>query len=197
MNSTMSPASAAPVKPPPEATRPRFFDYLLILVGIAGSVFLGELSGLRARAAQPDVAPWEAALERAFPKLLLLPLGVVLVWPLFYLNQKILGRKRELTWAEWLWGLAWLGSLALAAWLVLNGLDAMPSFMTEAAFKNGVLFAYVLFVLSMGGLAALLFLVSLVGSRALPWTHMFGLALLMWPLLPLAAWWLLGMKLEL
>jgi hypothetical protein len=192
----MTIAPAAPAKPLPEASRPRFLDYLLILLGLAASVFLGELSGLQARAAQPATSPLDGALERVFPKLLLLPLGVVLLWPLFFLSQKILGRKRELTWAEWLWGLAWLGSLVLAAWLVLHGLSSMPEFMAAEKFKNGVLFAYVLFVLSMGGLAALLFLVGIVGSRALPWTHTFGLALLMWPLLPLGAWYLLGMKLE-
>jgi hypothetical protein len=178
-------------KPSPEFTRPRFPDYVLMLVGVALSVFLADFSGLHARPSQLTYSTLVGALARVFPALLFLSLGVVLFWPIFYLNQKILGRRQELTWAEWLWGLAWIGSLILAVWIAVRGLGS-----SAEAVPTGVVLAYVLFDLSLGALAAVLFIVGLLGRWAVPWTHTFGLALLTWPLLPLAAWWLLGLKLE-
>jgi hypothetical protein len=44
---------------------------------------------------------------------------------------------------------------------------------------------YLIFVPSMAGLALLLSLVSLVRRGAVPWTHTFGLVLLLWPIAPL------------
>src|SRR5436190_16938731 len=94
-----------------EVSRPRFPDYFLILIGVGLSIHLGEMSGLKARLAQTTMSALLNALERSFPTLLFSSLGVVLLWPIFYTNQKMLGRKQELTWGEWLWGLAWLGAL--------------------------------------------------------------------------------------
>ena len=169
------PAKPIPVKPIPEATRPHFVDYLLILLGAGLSVLLAELGGVQ----QPPAVPTaSAALARGFVIVLFLSLGVVLLWPIFFLIQKILGRKQEMTWGEWLWGLAWLGAVFLTVWLVLKGNNALPGFMAGDDFKRAVLIGYVLFVVSIGILAVVVYVVSLVGRWIVPWTHTFGLALL-------------------
>src|SRR5262249_10523895 len=112
------------------------------------------------------------------------------------LTQKITGRKQELTLGEWLWGLAWLGSLFMTVWILWKGLGSLPSFMSEPGFMNAVMIGYIVFVLSMGVLAAALFLAGIFSRTPRPWSHTFGLALLTWPLAPMALWWLLGIKLE-
>lgn len=187
----MEPTSS---KPLPEATRPRTLDFLLLCCGVGLSVFLAGLSGLQA--GPPESAPLHATLLKVFPTLLLLPAGVLLLWPVFYTTQKIVGRRQELTLAEWLWGLAWLETLALAAWILLKGLGTAPEFMNSAGFQNALLLGHVIFLVSTGALAALLYVVGLFGRWAVPWTHTLGLALLMWPLLPLGLWAALGIKLE-
>jgi len=121
-----------------------------------------------------------------------LPVGVILLWPLFFTLQKTLGRAQGLTSAEWLWGLAWLGSLAIVVWIVLVSTGNAPEFLS----KSNVMLGYALASLSLGLNALLIFLVGLVGRWAAPWTHTFSLALLIWPALPLALLWVLDLKLE-
>ncbi len=48
---------------------------------------------------------------------------------------------------------------------------------------------YALAVLSLGVIALLVTLLDLVGRWPRPWTHRFGLVLLVWPALPLAVLW--------
>src|SRR5687767_3012056 len=94
----MSQASPTPPATAAEATRPRFLDYLLILAGMAVSALLADWSGVRAgRESAPTFR--QVFLNNA-PFLVLLPVGVVLFWPVFHLTQRILGRKAELTWGE-------------------------------------------------------------------------------------------------
>ena len=45
---------------------------------------------------------------------------------------------------------------------------------------------YVILVPSMAGLGVVLRLLGVFSRRPAPWTHAFGLALLAWPVLPLA-----------
>jgi hypothetical protein len=179
-----------PVKPIPEATRPHFLDYLLILFGAGVSVLLAELGGVQEAPAQESTA--SAALARGFFIALFLSLGIVLLWPIFFVLQKVMGRKQEMTWGEWLWGLAWLGAIFLTIWLILKGNDSLPGFMASEDFKKGILLGYVLFVVSIGILAVLVYVVSLLRRWIVPWTHTFGLALLIWPLVPLGLRWALG-----
>ena len=179
-----------------EGTRARFLDYFLILVGVALSLFLAQLSGLQAQPGQLINSGLQAAFIRIFPGLLLLPVGVILLWPIFFILQKILGRKQEMTWGEWLWGLAWLVSLAFSIWICWKSLGTVPEFMNTPGFRNNVMTGYVVYVLTMGGIAALLLLGGLFSRAPAPWTHTCALALLMWPLVPMAAWWVWGLKLE-
>ncbi len=176
--------------------KPRFPDYFFILTGLALSALLAGLSGLQVRSARASSSALMQALTQVFPTLLFLCLGVVLLWPVFYLTQRALGRTQELTWGEWLWGLAWLGALLFTTWIVWKGLGTIPEFLATAGFKHGVMIGYLLSILSLGGLAIVLYVVGLVRRVPSPWTHTFGLALLIWPLLPLALWWLLGLQLE-
>ncbi|MCI0642066.1 MAG: hypothetical protein L0Y72_10835 [Gemmataceae bacterium] len=192
------PVAVAPQgsRPTPVATRPRLFDYLILFLGIGVSALLADVGGLRAIPSEIDVSAFVASFARNLPFLLFLPLGIVLCWPVFYFNQKLLGRQRELTSGEWLLGLAWLVGLAYSIWLLWRGLGTLPEFMSSTDFKNSILMGYVIFTASMGGLAFLLYVIGLIGRWVLPWTHTFGLALLIWPLVPLGLWWLSGMKLE-
>src|SRR5687767_10948176 len=105
-------------------TRPRFLDYLLMVAGSALSILLADLSGLHARPPEATSSAVVSAIARTFPSLLFLGVGVVLLWPVFYMNQRILGRKEDLTWGEWLWGLAWLGYLALTGWIAWKSTGA-------------------------------------------------------------------------
>ena len=188
-----------PVRPPAPTsaslTRPRVVDFLLIFLGVMISGILGELSGLEVKtAANPSV--WLAALAKLFPGFLFLPVGVILFWPVFFTTQKIFGRGQGLTLGEWLLGLAWLGSLALSGWIIWKGSGAAPPGLTNDSFKQLVVLAYVLFTLSMGAIAILLFLVGTILRWVNPWTHSLSLALLIWPAGPLALLWAFDLKLE-
>src|SRR5688500_14536066 len=106
---------AIPVPAPPP--RPNWLDYLLILVGVALSLVLTDLSGYRALPTADTPAAVSGVALRSVPHMLFLPLGILLLWPLFYLTQKMAGRTEPLTPAEWLWGVAWLAAVALAVWI--------------------------------------------------------------------------------
>src|SRR5262245_46826097 len=112
-------------KPPPPLPRPNWFDFLLILLGCALSLLLTDLSSFRAQPrestptwlaeplqrapkdATPDVllAGSQRTVLGLLPYLLFLPLGILLLWPLFYFKQRLGGRTQGPTAGEWLWGL--------------------------------------------------------------------------------------------
>jgi hypothetical protein len=53
------------------------------------------------------------------PEAMRLPEGVLLLWPVFLALQRLRGRRQGLTFGEWLWVLAWLGTAlltGLSAW---------------------------------------------------------------------------------
>ena len=172
----------------PAASRPGFVDYLLILSGTALSLVLVECSALRA-----DSASGGAAMSRLHPYLLFLPVGVILLWPLFYATQQLSGRNQALTAGEWVWGLAWLGMLVLAAWMVWRGLGSAAD---ADKLKKGVLVGYAIFVVSMAVIAVVILFIDLVGRWPQPWTHPFCLTLMIWPVFPLAASWIWNIKVE-
>jgi len=190
----------SPSNPPPSRltappSRPTIVDYSLILCGCVISLLLGEMSGLRAvmAAEPPRVLQF---LLRILLHVMLLPLGIILFWPAFYATQKLFGRKQGMTAGEWLWGLAWLATLFLVGWIAWKALGTLPEFLAGRGFHKAVVVGYLIFVLSMAGIAAIVFVVDLIARWPQPWTHQIGLVLMIWPVVPLAAIWLWKIKLE-
>src|SRR5688572_23219410 len=112
-----TPAPLPPVPSDAPPTRPTRVDYFLMLLGFALSFYLVELSGYQAR--EPEHAPAGLApsVLRPLPTLLFLQVGPVLFWPVFYTTQRLAGRPAALTPGEWLWGVAWLTTVALVVWV--------------------------------------------------------------------------------
>jgi hypothetical protein len=178
---------ALPALPPlPAPPRPTWFDYVFILMGCGLSMALTDLSRFEAHATAGSPA-LPALVLRWLPHLLFLPLGLLLLWPLFFLTQKCAGRVHPLTPAEWLWGVAWLGAVALTVWIAWQFWGTPPEFLTPASFKGTAFVGYALAMLAMGAVGIVIGLVDLIGRWPRPWTHPFCLALVMWPSLPLLA----------
>jgi hypothetical protein len=194
--SAARPAVARPLTPTPAPPRPGWFDYLLILAGAALSLLLTDLSGYRALPTADTPAALAGVALRSVPHLLFLPLGLILLWPLFYMTQRMRGRAEGLTAAEWLWGVAWLGAVALAAWICWQHWGTPPEFLAPASFKGPAYVGYAVAMLALGAVGLLLGLADLVGRWPRPWTHPFCLALVMWPALPLAVVFLANIELK-
>jgi hypothetical protein len=135
--------------------------------------------------------PAVRSLVLTLPDLLRLPEGIVLLWPLFFAVQRLRGRKQGLTSGEWLWVFAWLGTALLTGLAVWNQWTGLPEFLAARAAWPPVLW-YVILVPSMALIAVLLLLAGALGRWQLPWTHSFGLALIIWPAVPLALLFALG-----
>lgn len=168
-------------QPPEPPSRPSLVDYLAILGGMALSVYLISLSPLTAVPSNP-VSPRVAQAFAFLATAARLPEGIVLLWPLFFLTQ-FFSRTDGLTAGEWLWLLSFVGTLlltALTAWQYLLGLP--ESFQPHAA-KPRVLWHLTL-PPALAGLALLVLAVDLFRARPTPWTHNFGLALVLWPAAP-------------
>jgi hypothetical protein len=192
------PRPVARPKGPPPLPRPNWFDFLLILLGCALSLLLTDLSGFRAvpgestpawlgeplRSSSPDV---QRTLLGLLPYLLFLPLGILLLWPLFYFKQRLGGRTQGPTAGEWLWGLTWLGAVLLTTWILWQGLGSVPEFLSPEKVKKGIFVGYAVGVLALGAVALLTGLVDLIARWPRPWTHHFVIALLIWPALILGA----------
>ena len=169
----------------PAPSRPNLVDYFLLLMGFALSVYLARVGPLPIQAQDFVADPRLRQVVPYLSDLMRLPEGVVLLWPFFLMVQRVLGRKQGLTSIEWLWVLSWMGvallcgltawknSIGVADWL-LPYLSLIPRLW------------YVILVPSMAALAAVLRVMSLFSRQPAPWTHSFGLALLVWPVLPLA-----------
>jgi hypothetical protein len=181
--------SRAPLKAPPPVSRPTVFDFFLILLGCALSSFLMAFDG-------PTVEPKDTAANLPpsvttyvfplLPFLLVLPQGVVLLWPLFYSIQRIRSRPQSLTGGEWLWGFAWLGTLLLIGWAAWNKSGTPPDFLKNMTFPPHLVW-YVILVPSMAVIAVIIVVIDLVSGWQQPWTHTLSVALALWPVLPLAA----------
>lgn len=176
----------------PMASRPRFLDYFLMLLGCAVSLLLVEWSGLAATPGR-EIGRQAQTILKLLPHLLFLPQGIILFWPLFYATQRLAGREQGLTAGEWMWGLAWLGALLLAGWACWRHFGQPADLQ---ALQQTVLVVYALFVVTMAVLALIIALIDLVGRWPQPWTHHFCLVLMIWPVFPLAALWLWNITLE-
>ena len=170
--------------PPPSPTYPSLVDYFVLLLGLALSVFLCRAGPLPVAPKDFVAAPLRPAVA-ALSDMMRLPEGVLLMWPIFLVTQRLRGRKQGLTSIEWLWIISWVGVVGLAALTAWkNGLgypDAVQGYLLLAP-----RLWYVILVPSMAAVAVVLRFLSLFSRQAAPWTHSFGLALLVWPVLPLA-----------
>jgi hypothetical protein len=193
-------ATAYSPQPPPAATveppsRPRLFDYLFLFAGVGASAYLTKMTGLTMTLAAGEPSAMLQTLLDILPTLLFLPVGIILGWPIFYATQWLCGRRRGLTMGEWLLGLAWLAALVFTGWCVGKGTEILP-FFDDAEFKRHVVHGYNIFMFSMGALALVIWLISMLARRGQPWTHTLGIALMMWPALPLLIVWLGNIKME-
>jgi hypothetical protein len=176
--------TAEPVARPAAPSRPTLVDYLLMLAGAALSVFAAPFSGLHAEP-QPEVPSFVVTrVLPLLPTLLLLPVGVLMLWPLFYATQWVLGRKQVLTWGEWLWGVSWLGYLVLIGWVAWATLGEPPPLLNPEQYPPPVVWV-VLVVPALALISLVLVAGDLIGRWRQPWTHTLGLALALWPALPL------------
>lgn len=184
----MSSPAVAPRTIP--VSRPRVVDYFLMLCGVALSLLLGEWSGLKTRPSADPPDTVVRAIAAIHPYLFFLPLGLLLLWPIFYMTQRIVGRRQPMSAAEWLWGLAWLADLVVIGWILWQAFGTPPDV------KRAMITGYIIFVATAAALALAIGLVDLVGRWPQPWTHHFCLVLMIWSVLPVGLMWLLGLKLE-
>jgi hypothetical protein len=174
---------ASPVSWP--VSRPTGIDYLLILVGCSLSLFLQSLSGPNVQPRAEAPAAVREYLLPLLPSMLALPQGIILLWPVFYALQRLRGRPQALSAGEWLWGFAWLGTVLLTGWVVWLHFGTPPGFAEELAYPPQSVWT-VIVLPAMALIAVVIGLVNLVARWQQPWTHTLALALVIWPMLPLA-----------
>src|SRR5262249_42488681 len=161
---------------------PTWFDFLCLLAGFGVSLVLTEWSGFAAKETE-QTPPWvrDHAL-RVLPALLFAPVGPLLLWPLFFLTQRVRGRTEAMSSGEWPWGVAWLAVLPWVAGVGWQHWDpSAAEALAPAAVKRWLFVGYAIGTLSLGALAGLLAVLGLLGRGRPPWTHSLCLALLLWP----------------
>jgi hypothetical protein len=173
-------------KPASVPSRPTLFDFLLVVGGFALSIFLAQATSLMPMPKENAPPAAEKYLVPILPLLLHLTEGVILLWPIFLLTQRILGRREGLTSGEWLWVFAWLVAAVLTGLAWWQRWDNMPTFLREHLARV-FLIGYLVVLPSMAAVAAVLILLGLIGRWQQPWTHTFGLVLIGWSALPAAA----------
>jgi len=178
--------SRAPTPAVAVTARPTVPDYLLILLGCGVSLLLLPVTPLHV-AAQAEVRPdGLRPLVEALPGPMRLTEGVVLLWPAFLLFQMLRGRGEAPTAAEWLWIVSWLGVATLTGLGLWEerASETVPEFLREFMARYALRrLYYIVLVPSMGAVALLLGLASLMSRNVPPWTNAFALALVLWPAL--------------
>jgi hypothetical protein len=184
---TNTPQTTAP-------SRPNAFDYLVLMLGCSLSLLLLQLPlpSIEARApADPFVS------QKLLPFLvnvMRLSEGLILVWPILYPAQRLLGRTQPITAVEWLWICAWLG-VAL-----INGFNYailwLPKDLLKASLVPLTFWpSFTWYVIAQPTIAVMAVLFALFGlfrRDPAPWTHVFGTVLLIWPVLPMLLTLVLG-----
>ncbi len=185
-------ASKTPVSSSP--SRPALVDYLFLLAGVSLSLYLMQL-GLLGAATGDSASTSTPGLLAWLPGAMRVAEGVILLWPVFYVTQRLRGRKEGLTAAEWLWVISWIGIAVLTVVAALEANDALADSVKKYAAAPRKLWYYI-FAPVMAGLAVLLGLGGLLRRGQAPWTHTFGIALILWPVVPLAGILALGARLK-
>jgi hypothetical protein len=178
---------------PSAPPRPYLLDYLLLLVGFSLSLYLMDLSPLAVepadQVAQPALRAWVVFL----PRLMRLPEGVILFFPVFFVLQKILLRRQAITSGEWLWMIAWLGTAGLTCIAAFRQLVGLPDWL-DSLWTVVRWVWYFGFGAALAATALLLALYGVVRRAPMPWTHTLSLALMLWPIPPLVGILLLTKK---
>ena len=95
-----------------------------------------------------------------------MPEGVILLFPLFFLPQFILGRRQEISPGEWLWILAWFGTVALTGLTLVRHLVGLPEWL-DPVFAERLRWIWHLgFGTALAVIALILVLVGLIRRRA-------------------------------
>jgi hypothetical protein len=139
-------------------SRPALVDYVFVLGGCGLSLYLMDLKPLRVSPAEGVESAFARYFVEFLPRPLRLTEGVILSWV----------------------GIALL--TALACWENSGTLPDMLQQHLEVPFKLW----YLIFVPSMAALAVVLGLAGLLRRGPAPWTHAFAVALILWPVAPLA-----------
>ncbi len=181
-------ASKPLVSSPP--LRPTLVDYLFLLAGASLSLYLVQLGSLTAMAG--DGATTSTPALPILPGTMRVSEGIILLWPVFFVTQRLRGRKEGLTAVEWLWVLSWIGIAVLTVLAALEKTDNLSEKHAAAARR----FWYYIFAPVMAGLSLLLGVGGLLRRGPAPWTHTFGIALMLWPVVPLAGILALGASLK-
>lgn len=169
---------------PPTPTRPYLFDYWFLLAGFGLSLYLMDLNPMTVEPLDALSNPVWRAWVMFLPRLMRLPEGVVLFFPIFFLPQFVLGRRQEITSGEWLWILTWLGTAALTCLAVFRHVVGFPEWLDPYTYTVRWIW-HLGFGMAMALLALLLIGYGLIRRRPMPWTHGLGLVLVLWPILPL------------
>jgi hypothetical protein len=165
--------------------RPTALDYLLILVGCSISLILNPLSGPTITP-KANVPEWMVTyVMPILPLMLALPQGIILFWPIFYAVQRLLGRPQALSAGEWLLGVAWLGTVLLTIWAIWVHSPSKPDFASKFQYPPQSVWTIIVLP-TLAAIALVIGLITLFSGPKQPWTHTFGLVLMIWPLLPLA-----------
>ncbi len=172
------------VSPPWAPLRPSFVDYFLLLAGASLSLYLIEVWPLQAQAIEGSSGTVPGWVE-FLPRPLRLTEGIVLMWPLFWVTQKVRGRTEPLSAAEWLWVLDWVGVALLGGVAAWRSTGPLPEMVAEWAGQGRRLW-YALVVPALAALALVLGLGGLLRRGQAPWTHSLAVALVVWPVGPLA-----------
>lgn len=174
------------VTPGARPSRPILIDFFFLTAGFALSLILFQIPLLRVDPSGGEALPeWLRTLLPRLPEMIRLPEGVLLLWPVFYITQWCMGRTQGLTTTEWLWIFAWVAVIALNAFSAWNAWGTVPDSVKLYARWPPLLW-YVVVVPSMAITALIVSLFGLVARSAAPWTHSLAVALIVWPLVPLA-----------
>ncbi len=177
-------ASETPRPVAPE--RPNGFDFFVMLLGFSVSLLLLQLRLPVVVPRDPADALVNQSLLPWLKMTMRLSEGVVLMWPILFTAQRVLGRTQKITVVEWLWIGSWLCVATFNVFALVVGLlpeDALRNNLDALAYWPS--FAWYLVVEPLVALAALLLgLLAAVRRTPVPWTHSFGVVLLIWPVLP-------------
>jgi hypothetical protein len=174
--------SHAPIAAAP--SRPTLVDYVFLLAGSSLSLYLLNLHPLLVQPTRENLPPRLYDALAFLPTIMRVPEGILLLGPIFFLTQFGRRRGQGLTALEWLWALSWLGISLLTALDFWDRSGTLPELMHPYAALPRKLW-YLVFVPSLAALAAILGLFGMLRRGASPWTHMFSLVLLLWPIAPL------------
>lgn len=192
-----APAPLATVsQAPPLFTTPTWLDFVLILLGVVLSLYLTNLAEVRVFRSTATPSWLGEGLAQAIPAVLLLPIGIYLWWPIFYSTARFRGRSENLTLVEYLWGTAWLIDLVVIGLIVGKHWEINLVVIDQTTIRSYASWGLLIIATGLAILGTLGGMAGLVQRTPRPWTHHLGIALMLWPVLPLLLIWIGRLRLE-